>query len=98
RRRRLTPQAAPFARHVEGHVDAFLHVPTRLGEDLAHLLRHFPGKLLLTLDQELADPVEDLTPLRRRVEPPAIEGFARRLDCSLNVLLRALGKRPDQLT
>ena len=46
-RRGIAVHPPPFAAHEERHVDGFLHVAARFGEDLAHLLRHQAGELLL---------------------------------------------------
>ena len=45
RRSGLAKQPAPFAGHVIGHVDGFLHVAARLRQDLAHLARHVRANL-----------------------------------------------------
>ena len=72
-RRRLAKHAPAFAGHVVGHVDRFLHVSARLGEDLAHLLGHLAGELFLALFQEASDLEEDLASLGGGVEPPGGE-------------------------
>ena len=66
--RREAEEPPPLARGEERHVDRFLDVAARLGEDLAHLARHEPRELLLVALQDLAGGVEDLgAPRRRRV-------------------------------
>src|SRR5690606_7116770 len=63
--RSVTEQAAALTAHVVGHVDGFLYVTARLGDNLAHFLSHQAGKLLLTLGKQLRHPEENFAPARR---------------------------------
>jgi len=56
RRDGLAEQPAPFAGHVEGHVDRFLDVAARLVQDLAHLAGHVARELFLARGDESAPP------------------------------------------
>ena len=97
RGRREAEEAAAFARRQVGHVDRFLHVAARLGEDLAHLARHQPRQLFLVALEDLAGRVEDLGAARRRSVLPAREGLLRRRDGRVHVPLVALGEQADEV-
>ena len=97
RRRGETEEAAALARREVGHVDRFLHVAARLGEDLSHLARHQPRELFLVTLQDLAGGVENLgAPGSGRVAPSRI-GLPGGGDRRLDVLESALGKDPDEV-
>ena len=94
---REAEEPAPLARGEEGHVDRFLDVAPRLGEDLAHLARHQARELLLVALQDLARGVEHLgAPGRRRVLP-AGERLLRRGDRGVDVGLAALREEADEI-
>ncbi len=106
RHRELVPQlggnglpglAAPFSRHEERHVDGFLHVATRLVENLAHLARHVPRERLLPVRDELRGAKQHLRPPRRRDEPPAEIRPRRRVNRLLHILARGLLEQANQI-
>jgi hypothetical protein len=94
---RLTVEPTSLAGHVEGHVDRFLNVTARLGDDLAHLLGHLARELLLAIVENLRRLEEQLAALRSRVQTPALERPRGCLDRRIDVLRRALGVLGYQL-
>ena len=90
---RLPEEAPPLACHVVRHVDRFLDVPGSLGPDLAHLLGHLPGQILLALGEELGDAEENLTALRGGHQAPVLVGVLGSLDGSVHVLRRPSSER-----
>ena len=95
--RRDAEEAAPLAGREIRHVDRFLHVAARLGEDLPHLARHQARQLLLVALQDLAGGIEDLGAPRRRRVAPAREGLPGGGDRPLHVLAPALGKQAHEV-
>ncbi len=94
---RITKHAPAFARHVIGHIDGFLHVTLGLIENLAHLLSHLAGKLVLALFENLGGPEQDLATLGSGVKTPTFESFAGRGYRLVHILRRALRIRTHQL-
>ena len=87
----------PSPGHEERHVDGFLDVAPRLLEHLAHLAGHVAREALLALDQQLGRTEEDLGPLRRRDEPPALERPGRGRNGPLGIGARGLREVADEV-
>ncbi len=93
----MPEQPPPFARGIVGRVDPFLHVAPGLRQHLPHLARHLAGKLFLPRNHQVADLPQDVAPLRRRDQPPLLEGRPGRLHRFVHVLLPRSGERADDL-
>ena len=96
-RGRLPEEAPAFAAHVVAHVDRFLHVATRLGAHLPHLVRHEVRQFGLVVGHKLREAVEDLAAFRRRDEPPLRERLLRHLDRAIDVVGAGAREGADQL-
>ena len=96
-RGRLPEEPPALAAHVVGHVDGLLDVPARLGQHLAHLVRHQLRQVLLALGQELREAEEDLAAPRRGHEPPVLVRLLRGRDRSVDVLGRGAREDADRL-
>ena len=94
---RLPEQAPALAAHVVGHVDRFLDVAARLGQDLAHLAGHQLRDVFLLLGQQLGEAEEDLAPPRSWDEPPVLVGRLRGGDCAVDVLGARARESADRL-
>src|SRR6266852_2620965 len=88
----VAEEATSFTAHVVGHVDAFLHVATRLFEYLAHLLRHGTRNFLFAAQEQFANAIEYLTAFGRRHESPFVKGGASGGDGGVRLGLTGEGK------
>ena len=80
-RRGLAKQPAAFSGHVIRHVDGFLHVPARLGKNLAHF----------------AGAKQNLRALGRRHEPPRFVGFRGGVHRQVDIFVAGGDKHSHQL-
>ena len=93
----MTELAPALACHQISHVNRFLHIAARLGQNFAHLASHVAGVVLFARDQNLGSVKQDLGALGRRRQPPLVVRSLRRLDSPFNVLGPGRRKHPDQL-
>ena len=63
---------AALTRHVEGHVDGFLHVAAGFLQHFAHLAGHVPREGLLPIGDELRRLEQQLGAARRRYQAPGL--------------------------
>ena len=96
-RRRVAEHTPALAGHVDRHVDRLLDVPAGLREHLAHLSAHQLGQLLLLVLEQAREAEQDLAALRRRHEPPLLEGLLRRCDGTIDVFRAGAREAAERL-
>ena len=92
----LAEQAAAFAGHEVGHVDGFLHVAARFGEDFAHLAGHVAREFFLALHENLSGAEKNFGALGRGREAPFLEGALGGVDGLRDVFFGRRGKHADE--
>src|SRR5262249_3479209 len=92
----VAEETASFTAHIVGHVNAFLHVATRLSEYLAHFLRHSTCQLLFAAQEQFAGAIEYLTAFGCRHKPPLIKSGTSGGDGGIRLGLSGEGKVPEE--
>ena len=90
-------EPAAFRVRVVRGIDAFLHVPPRLGQHLAHLAGHSRRNRFFALDQQVADAMEHLAADRGRSLGPPGEPALGRLHRAGDVLGPGPREAPDDV-
>jgi hypothetical protein len=95
--RGVAEKPPPLAAHVIGHVDGFLHIAARLGQDLAHFLCHEPREVFLAFLHNLCHAEENFATTGRGSQPPIFVRLFRSLHCCVYIIGAAFGGKRNDL-
>ena len=92
----MTEQAPSLRRSIVGSIDSFLDIASSFSNDFSHFPCHFPRKIFLARNHEVADLSQNVAAPRRRNETPFFKSQAGSLHRFVNIFFRRLRKNSDQ--